>query len=97
MEAIPAINGFGTIGLEGHLGVYAAASANSVKHSALRTIVSTAVTTTIAITTITALFCGAAARLALSGRLETLGFVELAFFLGKLKIGAASCTGNVGS
>jgi hypothetical protein len=97
LEAIPAINGLATVGLERHLRIQATAGTNGVIHSSLRAIITAAVSTPIATVAaaITVLLGGIPTGFAFSGRLKPFGFIKITLFLAKRKAGAASSTSNL--
>lgn len=107
LVALAAIDGLGTVRLEGHLRVHAASGTHGVVHLALRATIATAAAATItaasaaaAITTAAASagFCGVTARLALAGRLKALALIKFLLFFreGKLVPQAAHTISDVG-
>ncbi len=97
LEAVSAINGFGAVRLERDLRIHATASANGVKHLALRTIVTAAAitaTTPAATSTTTVLLSSIPAGFAFSGGLETLGLVKVLLFVSENEASTTSGTND---
>jgi len=90
LVALSAINRFGTVGLERHLGLNTTGSANSWIHLTLAA--ETTAATAISATAATALFGSCTARLTFSWGLESFGLIELLLFNGKRKLGTANST-----
>ena len=99
MVAITAIHRLTAVRLERNLGIHAAASANSIIHLALGTIVtaaaatvattaSAAIAATATVTAATVLFCGIPAGFALFRGLKPFGLIKFLLFGGKGKTSA---------
>jgi len=93
LEAVSAINGLGAVRLERDLRIHATASANGVKHLALRTIVTaTAITATTPAATV--LLSRIPAGFAFSGGLKTLGLIKILLFVSENEASTTSGTND---